>query len=73
MYVASCDRFVSFKAGGDRMDDTFFFYRAGYRIAGREERPEKKVSPKNCLTFVLSNLLFGVVSVIIVPACIHGK
>ena len=28
MHVASGDRFVSFKAGGDRRDDSFFFYRA---------------------------------------------
>jgi len=26
--MASGDRFVSFKAGGDRRDDNFFFYRA---------------------------------------------
>ena len=51
MHVASGDRFVSFKAGGDRRDDSFFFYRAGYRMAGREERPKKKVAPKNSLTF----------------------
>ena len=37
MHVASGDRFVSFKAGGDRRDDSFFFYRAGYCMAGREE------------------------------------
>ena len=37
MHVASGDRFVSFKAGEDRRDDSFFFYRAGYRMAGREE------------------------------------
>ena len=41
MHVASGDRFVSFKAGGDRRDDSFFFYRAGYRMAGREERLQK--------------------------------
>jgi len=28
MHVASGDRFVSFKAGGDRRDGSFFFYRA---------------------------------------------
>ena len=28
MYVVSGDRFVSFKAGGDRRDDSLFFYRA---------------------------------------------
>ena len=31
MHVASADRFVSFKAGGDRRDGSFFFYRVGYR------------------------------------------
>ena len=41
MYVASGDRFISFKAGGDCRDDSFCFYRAGYRMAGREERPKK--------------------------------
>ena len=39
--MASGDRFVSFKAGRDRRDDSFFFYRAGYRMAGREERQKK--------------------------------
>ena len=43
MYVASGDRFVSFKAGRDRRDVNFFFYRAEYRVAGREE---------SCLIFV---------------------
>ena len=28
MHVASGDRFVSFKVGEDRKDDSFFFYRA---------------------------------------------
>ena len=28
MHVVSGDRFVYFKAGGDRRDDSFFFYRA---------------------------------------------
>ena len=28
MHMASGDRFVSFKAGEDRRDDSFFFYRA---------------------------------------------
>ena len=36
-YVASGDRFISFKAGGDRRDGSLFFYRAGYRMDGREE------------------------------------
>ena len=53
MYVASGDRFVSFKTGGDRRDGSFFFYRAGYRMAGREEQPKKKVAQKNSLTFNL--------------------
>ena len=41
MHVASGDRFVSFKAGRDRRDDSFFFYYAGYHMAGKEERPKK--------------------------------
>ena len=53
MHVASGDRFVFFKADGDRRDDSFFFYRTGYRMAGIEERPQKKVAPKNSLTFSL--------------------
>ena len=53
MYVASGDRFVSFKAGGDRMNGSFFFYRAGYRMVGREEQPKKKSHQKNSLTFSL--------------------
>ena len=52
MHVASDDRFVSLKANGDRMDDTFFFYRAGYRMAGREERPQKKSHKKIVLLLV---------------------
>ena len=40
-HVVSGDRFVSFKANGDRRDDSFFFYRVGYRMAGREERLQK--------------------------------
>ena len=46
MHVASGDRFVSFEAGGDRRDGSFFFYRVGYRTAGREERPKKKSHKK---------------------------
>ena len=46
MHVTSGDRFVSFKADGDRSDGSFFFYRAGYRMAGRDERPKKKSHKK---------------------------
>ena len=35
--MASGDQFVSFKAGGDRRDGSFFFYHVGYRMAEREE------------------------------------
>ena len=52
MHVASGDWFVSFKANGDRRDGGFFFYHAGYRMVGREERSQKKVAQKN-LTFSL--------------------
>ena len=55
MHVASGDRFVSFKAGGDRRDDNFFFCRAGYRMTGRKERPKTKVAQKINLTFSLFN------------------
>ena len=51
IHVASDDRFVSFKAGGDRRDGSFFFYRESYHMTGREERSQKKVTPKNSLTF----------------------
>ena len=51
MHVASGDQFVFFKVGGDRRDGSFFFYHVGYRMAGREERPKKKVAQKNSLTF----------------------
>ena len=51
MHVVSGGRFVSFKTDGDHRDGSFFFYRAGYHMAGREERPKKKVAPKNSLTF----------------------
>ena len=49
MHVASGDRFGSFKAGGDRRDGSFFFYHARYRMARREERPQKKVAQKIAL------------------------
>ena len=52
MHVASGDQFVSFKADEDRRDDSFFFYRVGYRMAGREERPQKKVTQKIVLLLV---------------------
>ena len=57
MHVASGDRFVSFKAGGDRRDGNFFFYRAGYRMAGREERPKKKSHKK--IVLLLFFLVIG--------------
>ena len=46
------DRFVSFKACGDRRDDSFFFYRAGYYMAERGERPKKKSHQKIVLLLV---------------------
>ena len=52
MHVALGDRFVSFKVGGDRRDGSFFFYRAGYRMARREERPQKKSHKKIVLLLV---------------------
>ena len=52
MHVASGDRFISFKVGEDRRDGSFFFYRAGYRTAGREERPKKKSHQKVVLLLV---------------------
>ena len=51
MHVASADRFVSFKAGGDRTDDSFFFYRAGYRTGWADERTKTNVAPKDIHVF----------------------
>jgi len=47
MHVASGDRFVSFKAGGDRRDGSFFFYRAGYRTGWADGRTKTNVAPKD--------------------------
>ena len=57
IHVALGDRFVFFKAGGDRRDGSFFFYRAGYRTAGREERPKKKSHKK--IVLLLFFLVIG--------------
>ena len=62
MHVVSGDRFVFFKAGGDRRDVSFFFYRAGYRMAGREERPQKKSHQKIVLLLVF--LVVGDIAII---------
>ena len=47
MHVASGDRFVSFKAGGDRRDDSFFFYHVGYRTGWTDGRTKTNVASKD--------------------------
>ena len=47
MRVASGDRFVSFKAGGDGRNGSFFFYRAGYRTGWTDRRTKTNVAPKD--------------------------
>ena len=53
MHMASGDRFVLFKAGEDRRNNSFFFYRVGYRTGGTEERPNKKKSGTKKIVLVL--------------------
>ena len=52
MWPQVIDLFPSKQAGIVGMTVSFF-YHAGYRMAGREERPKKKVTQKNSLTFSL--------------------
>ena len=47
MHVASGDRFVSFKAGGDRRDGSFFFYHTGYHTGWANGRTKTNVAPKD--------------------------
>ena len=65
MHVVSGDRFVSFKAGGDRRDGSFFFYRAG--IAWPEGRSDKKSRTKKLSYF----LFFLVVEDLILHAYVQ--
>ena len=58
MHVAPGDRFVSFKADGGRRDGSFFFYRAGYRMARRE---------KSCLIF--ANCFLSCMIIVSFHAC----
>ena len=46
MHVALGDRFVSFKASRDRRDDSFFFYRAGYRMGWADGRTKTNIASK---------------------------
>ena len=47
IHAVSGDRFVSFKADGDRRDGSFFFYRAGYRTGWADGRTKTNVAPKD--------------------------
>ena len=50
MHVASDDRFISFKAGEDRRDGSFFFYRAGYHMGWAYGWTKTNVAPKDVHT-----------------------